>query len=187
MRWNLDTTHAEIEFAVKHLMISTVKGRFKSFSGTGVTNEDGSLKAVTVTIDTTSIDTNASQRDDHLRSADFFDAEHFPKITFSSTGVSHTGSDVVISGDLTIKGMTKPVTLKGEFTAPTKDPWGNARAALAVSATINRKDWGLGWNQLLEAGGVAVGEEVKLSIEVEAVAVKDAAPVAAEELATAAA
>ena len=113
MRWNLDTTHAEVEFAVKHLMISTVKGRFKTFSGTGVSNEDGTLKAVTMSIETPSIDTNAKQRDDHLRSADFFDAEQFPTITFSSTGISHKGSDVAISGDLTIKGVTKQVTLNG--------------------------------------------------------------------------
>jgi len=173
MRWNLDTTHAEVEFAVKHLMISTVKGHFRTFSGTGTTNPDGTLRSVAMSIDTASIDTNAQARDDHLRSADFFDVANHPHITFTSTGVTQKGVDVTIAGDLTIRGTKRPVTLTGEYTAPTKDPWGNPRAALAVSAKINRKDWGLGWNQLLEAGGVAVSEEVKLSVEVEAVAVLD--------------
>lgn len=179
MRWNLDTTHAEVEFAVKHLMISTVKGRFKIFTGVGETAVDGTLKSVEMSIDTASIDTNAQQRDDHLRSADFFDVASHPKITFTSKQVTQQGSDVTIAGDLTIRGTSRPVTLTGEYTAPTKDPWGNPRAALAVSAKINRKDWGLGWNMALEAGGVVVGEEVKLSIEVEAVAAQEAAAVAA--------
>lgn len=179
MRWNLDTTHAEVEFAVKHLMISTVKGRFKTFTGVGETAVDGTLKSVEMSIDTASIDTNAQQRDDHLRSADFFDVASHPKITFTSKQVTQQGSDVTIAGDLTIRGTSRPVTLTGEYTAPTKDPWGNPRAALAVSAKINRKDWGLGWNMALEAGGVVVGEEVKLSIEVEAVAAQEAAAVAA--------
>lgn len=179
MRWNLDTTHAEVEFAVKHLMISTVKGRFKTFTGVGETAVDGTLKSVEMSIDTASIDTNAQQRDDHLRSADFFDVASHPKITFTSKQVTQQGSDVTIAGDLTIRGTSRPVTLTGAYTAPTKDPWGNPRAALAVSAKINRKDWGLGWNMALEAGGVVVGEEVKLSIEAEAVAAAEAAAVAA--------
>ena len=174
MRWNLDTTHAEVEFAVRHLMISTVKGHFRTFSGTGTTNPDGALKSVAMSIDVASIDTNAPPRDEHLRSADFLDAANHPHITFTSTSVTQKGADVTIVGKLTIRGATRPVTLTGEYTAPTKDPWGNPRAALAVSGKINRKDWGLTWNQLLEAGGVAVSEEVKLSVEVEAVAVQDA-------------
>ena len=179
MRWTLDTTHAEVEFAVKHLMISTVKGRFKTFVGSGETNPDGTLQSVEMSIDTASLDTNVQQRDDHLRSADFFDAAGHPKIEFVSKHVAQAGPDVTIVGELTIRGATHPVTLTGEYTSPTKDPWGNARAALVVRGKINRKDWGLGWNQILEAGGVAVGEEVKLSIEVEAVAATVAAPIAA--------
>lgn len=170
MQWTLDSDHAEVEFAVKHLMISTVKGRFKQFSGTGRTAADGTLEAVSMAIDAASIDTNAKQRDEHLRSPDFFAAAAHPTLTFTSTNVKQRGSDVTITGDLTIRGVTKPVTLTGDYTAPTTDPWGKPRAALAVSGKINRRDWGLAWNQALETGGVVVGEEVKLRIEVEAVA-----------------
>ena len=179
MRWNLDTTHAAVEFAVKHLMISTVKGRFKAFTGTGETNPDGTLKSVEISIDAASIDTNVQQRDDHLRSADFFDVATFPGIGFASSTVSQRGADVTITGNLTIRGATHPVTLTGEYTAPSRDPWGNARAALVVSGRINRKEWGLVWNQVLEAGGVAVGEDVKLHIEAEAVAVQETITAAA--------
>ena len=179
MRWNLDTTHAEVGFAVKHLMISTVKGRFKTFTGTGETNPDGTLKSVDMSIDAASIDTNVQQRDDHLRSADFFDAANFPHLAFKSGLITQKGADVTITGDLTIRGATHPVTLTGEYTSPSKDPWGNQRAALAVSGKLNRKDWGLGWNQILEAGGVAVAEEVKLHIEVEAVAAQESVTAAA--------
>lgn len=179
MQWNLDTTHSEVGFAVKHLMISTVRGRFKSFAGTGETNADGTLKSVAMTIDATSIDTNVGQRDDHLRSADFFDVAQFAQLTFQSTAIEQKGSDVIVNGLLTMKGVSKPVTLTGEFTPPTKDPWGNPRAALEVSGKLNRKDWGLGWNQALEAGGVVVSEEVKLTIAAQAVAVVAAVPVAA--------
>ena len=179
MRWNLDTTHAEVGFAVRHLMISTVKGQFRAFTGAGETNPDGTLKAVDMSIDVASIDTNVGPRDDHLRSADFFDAANFPKLTFASTSVVQKGTDVTIAGNLTIRGTTHPVTLTGEYTSPTKDPWGNARAALVVSGKLNRKEWGLEWNQVLEAGGVAVGEEVKLHIEAEAVAVQETTTAAA--------
>lgn len=169
MRWTLDPSHAEVEFAAKHLMISTVKGRFRKFSGTGTTTPDGRLSAVEMEIEAASLDTNVQQRDDHLRSPDFFDAAKHPTLTFRSTRITHVGEDVTIVGDLTIRGNTHPVTLTGEFTAPSTDPWGNPRAALAVSGKINRKQWGLVWNQALEAGGVVVGEDVKLRIEVEAV------------------
>ena len=179
MKWNIDTSHSAADFAVKHLMISTVKGRFSKFDGAGETNPDGTLKSVQMTLDVASIDTNEPKRDEHLRSPDFFDAATHPKITFRSTRVEQTGSDVSITGNLTIRGTTKPVLLLGEFTAPAKDPWGNSRAALAVSAKFSRKEWGLTWNQLLEAGGVAVGDEVRISVEVEAVAVEAEVPVAA--------
>ncbi|MGH7653623.1 MAG: YceI family protein [Gemmatimonadaceae bacterium] len=172
MKWNLDTTHSAAEFAVKHLMISTVKGRFNAFTGSGETNADGTIKSAELSIDAASVNTNVEARDNHLRSADFFDVEKFPKITFKSTKIDHTGTDISITGDLTIHGVTKPVTLKGEFTQPVTDPWGNSRSALAVSTKINRKDWGLKWNQTLEAGGLVVGEEVKINVEFEAVAEK---------------
>ena len=179
MRWNLDTTNAEVEFAVKHLMISTVKGRFKTFAGTGETAQDGTLTAVEMSIDAASIDTNVQQRDDHLRSADFLDVATFPKLTFRSKSIVQQGTEVSVAGNLTIRGVSRPVILTGEYTAPSKDPWGNSRAALVVSGKLNRKDWGLVWNQVLEAGGVAVGEEVKLHIEVEAVAVQETITAAA--------
>ena len=171
MKWNLDTTHSAASFAVKHLMISTVKGQFKKFSGAGETNPDGTLKSVEMTLDVASIDTNENRRDEHLRSADFFDAANHPALTFRSTRIEQKEGDVTITGDLTIRGTTRPVMLKGEFAAPVTDPWGNARSALAVTGKINRKDWGLTWNMALEAGGLMVAEDVRLSIEVEAVAV----------------
>ena len=172
MKWNLDTAHSAAEFAVKHLMISTVKGRFNTFTGSGETGPDGVIKNAELAIDAASINTNVDARDNHLRSADFFDVEKFPKITFKSTKIDHKGTDITITGDLTIHGVTKPVTLKGEFTPPVTDPWGNSRSALAVSTKINRKDWGLHYNQALEAGGWVVGDEVKINVEFEAVAEK---------------
>ena len=179
MKWNLDITHSQAEFSVKHLMISTVRGRFKTLEGSGETNPDGTLKQVELRIDVSSIDTNNSQRDDHLRSPDFFDAAKLPKLTFKSTKIEQAGGDVTITGDLTMKDVTKPVTLKGEFSSPVKDPWGNQRSALNVSGDLNRTDWGLGWNMALEAGGFVVSEKVKLSVEVEAVAVAVETPIAA--------
>ena len=170
MKWNIDVTHSQAEFAVKHLMISTVRGRFKTLSGFGESDAAGTLTNVSLDIDVASIDTNQQQRDDHLRSADFFDVANNPTMTFRSTAISQSGDDIMITGDLTMKGVTKSVTLTGEYSSPVKDPWGNQRAAVNVSAKINRKDWGLEWNMALETGGVVVSEEVKLSIEVQAVA-----------------
>ena len=179
MKWNLDTTHSAAEFAVKHLMISTVKGHFRTFTGTGETDANGILTSATLTIDVNSLSTNVDARDNHLRSPDFFDAANHPRITFVSTAIEQKGTDITITGNLTIRGVTKPVTLKGEITPAVTDPWGNARSALAVTTKINRKDWGLTWNQALEAGGWAVGDEVKISVEFEAVAVPEGAKAAA--------
>lgn len=179
MKWTIDGTHSAAEFAVKHLMISTVKGRFNSFAGEGETNPDGTLKSVHVTIDPASIDTRDEKRDAHLRSPDFFDATGHPTLTFASTRIAQKGSDLSITGDLTMRGVTKSVTLTGEFNAAMTDPWGGTRAGLAVSGKINRKDFGLHWNVALEAGGFVVSEDVRLNIEVEAIAVKDEALVAA--------
>ena len=170
MKWNIDVTHSQAEFAVKHMMISTVRGRFTKLAGFGESDASGKLTSVQMDIETASIDTNQAQRDEHLRSPDFFDAANNPSISFKSTKIEQNGDDISITGDLTMKGVTKPVTLKGEYSSPVKDPWGNQRAALTVSAKINRKDWELGWNMALEAGGVIVSEEVKLSVEVEATA-----------------
>ena len=179
MKWTIDGTHSAAEFAVKHLMISTVKGRFNSFAGEGETNPDGTVKSVSVTIDAATIDTRDEKRDAHLRSPDFFDATGHPTLTFASRRIDQKGSDISITGDLTIRGVTKAVTLTGEYNAPVTDPWGGTRAGLAVSGKINRKDFGLHWNVALEAGGFVVSEDVRLNIEVEAIAVKDEALVAA--------
>ncbi|HEY5220208.1 MAG TPA: YceI family protein [Gemmatimonadaceae bacterium] len=177
--WTIDTTHSTAEFAVKHLMISTVKGRFGKVDGTvSVTDATPAVVAVDVTIPVASIDTREEKRDAHLRSPDFFDAEKFPTITFKSTGFSgSTTAEFQLTGNLTIHGVTRAVTLKGEAAGTVKDPWGGERSGFSAATKINRKDFGLTWNAALEAGGVVVGEEVKISIEVELV--KQAAVAAA--------
>lgn len=170
MQWKLDTTHTQVGFSVKHMAISTVRGRFSKFDGAGETDAGGKLTSATFTIDAASIDTNQEQRDTHLRSADFFDVGNHPTLTFASTRITQHGTDITIEGNFTMHGVTKPVTLKGE-TAPTvKDPWGMQRTALTLEGKLNRKDWGLTWNQALELGGLMVSEDVKLSLELEAVA-----------------
>ncbi len=174
MQWNLDTTHTQVGFSVKHMAISTVRGRFTKFDGSGETNDAGMLTKAAFTIDAASVDTNQTQRDAHLRSADFFDAEQFPTLTFESTSVTRTGSDISITGNFTMHGVTKSLTLKGEMAGVVKDPWGMTRTALTVEGVLNRKEWGLTWNQALELGGLMVSEDVKLHLELEAVA----APVA---------
>jgi polyisoprenoid-binding protein YceI len=174
MQWKLDTTHTQVGFSVKHMAISTVRGRFTKFDGAGQTDASGTIANATFTIDAASIDTNAEQRDHHLRSADFFDAATYPTLTFESTSILQSGSDITITGNFTMRGVTRPVTLKGETGPVVKDPWGMTRTALTLEGRINRKDWGLHWNQALEFGGLMVSEEVKLSIELEAVSVAEA-------------
>jgi polyisoprenoid-binding protein YceI len=174
MQWKLDTTHTQVGFSVKHMAISTVRGRFTKFDGTGETDAAGQLVKATFTIDAASIDTNQEQRDAHLRSADFFDAGQFPTLTFVSTAIRQDGGDITITGDFTMHGVTRSLTLQGETAPVVKDPWGMTRTALTLEAKINRKDWGLTWNQALELGGLMVSEDVKLSIELEAVGVAEA-------------
>ena len=170
MQWKLDTTHTQVGFSVKHMAISTVRGRFTKFDGAGETDDAGALTSARFTIDAASIDTNQEQRDAHLRSADFFDVDQHPTITFASTGVTQAGTDVTITGNFTMHGVTRPLTLTGEAAAVVKDPWGMTRTALTLQGKLNRKEWGLSWNQALELGGLMVSEDVKLSIELEAVA-----------------
>jgi len=167
--WRIDASHSNVEFAVRHLMISTVKGRFAGVEGAVTIDErDPSRSAVDVTIDAASIDTRVEQRDQHLRSADFFEVEKYPAITFKSTHVARNGEGAfAVTGDLTIHGVTRSVTLAVAEEGRTRDPWGNDRVAFSASAKINRKDFGLHWNQVLEAGGVAVGDEIKIAIDVE--------------------
>ena len=168
--WELDQTHTQIGFSVKHLMVTNVRGHFKKFDGKIELDEkDPTKSTVVVNVDTRSIDTNEEKRDAHLRAPDFFDADKFPAMTFKSTKVQKVGKDKYkVIGDLTIRGTTKPVVLLVEGpTKPLKDPWGGTRSGLTATGTINRKDFGLTYNTVLEAGGVAVGEDVKLQIEAE--------------------
>jgi len=170
-KWSIDPSHTGLEFAVRHLGISTVRGRFKKLGGTIDTAEDGTLKSVQVTVDPASIDTGDPKRDEHLRSADFFDVERYPEMTFQSTAVRSQGNGrYAVSGDLHIHGQTRPLTFEVDTTSPVTDPWGNLRAAASGTGKINRKDWGLTWNQTLEFGALLVGEDVKFTLEVEAVA-----------------
>ncbi len=166
----LDAAHSEIGFQVRHLGISTVKGSFGTFDATiEVGGSDLSSLSAAATIDVATIATRNDDRDNHLRSADFFDAENHPQITFKSTSVLSKGDGAfVMNGDLTIRGVTKPVELKGEFLGGAKDPWGNEKIGFEASGKINRTDYGLNWNAVLEAGGLLVAEEVKIVLEIQA-------------------
>ncbi len=168
--WNIDTAHSHAQFKVKHMMISNVKGEFTAVTGSlQYDSENVANSTVQVTIDATTINTREPQRDTHLKSADFFDIEKFPTLTFKSTRVSKKGDgELSVAGDLTIHGVTRTVTFEVEdFTAPMKDPWGNTRIGLSATTKINRKDFGLTWNAALEAGGIVVGEEVTITLDVE--------------------
>ena len=169
--WNIDPSHSHVEFAVRHLMIATVKGRFAEFTGTvQLDPKDLTTAKLEVTINTASVDTRAGDRDNHLRSPDFFDAATWPTLTYVSRKVEKDGDDYRIVGDLTIRGVTREVPLAVTLEGQAKDPWGNQRMAFTAKTKINRTDFGLKWNQALEAGGMLVGEEVKISVDVELVA-----------------
>jgi polyisoprenoid-binding protein YceI len=171
--WVIDPVHSEIGFSVRHLMVSKVKGTFKTFEGAINIAEDPLQSSVTVTIDSASIDTRDEGRDNHLRSTDFFSVDEHGKFTFVSTSVRPSGSDYLVTGDLTIKGVTKPVVLELEFNGVSPDPWGGTRAGFSASTEISRKDFGVDFNIPLEGGGVVVGEKVKINIEIEAVLQQD--------------
>ncbi len=171
--WKLDPTHTLVEFSAKHLMITTVKGRISDFEGTIYTNEkDPKSSSVEVTLKAGSIDTRTDQRDQHLRSADFLNAEKYPEIKFRSTKIEGAREEFKLTGDLTIRDVTRPITLDVRFEGETKDPWGGERVGFSATGKIDRRDFGLTWNQLLETGGVAVGNEIKIVVEVEAVKVQ---------------
>lgn len=171
MSWKIDSAHSKVGFAVRHMMISTVRGTFANPADVEISFDPANLSAAKVkaSIDAASVDTGETARDNHLRSADFFDAEKHPKITFVSTSVKGKGGDVEVTGDLTIRGVTKPIVLQGEVAGPAKDPWGGQRVGFSLSGDIDREAWGLTWNQALEAGGVLVAKKVKLEIEVQLV------------------
>lgn len=179
----IDPTHSEVGFQVKHLGISNVDGRFSDVAGTLTIPEGGGLADMTVetTIQAASIDTRNADRDAHLTSPDFFDAAQFETLTFRSTSVTPTGgSGFQMTGDLTMHGVTKPVTLEGTYAGSAADPQGTRKVAFSATGTINRTEWGLNWNMALEAGGVVVSEEVELTLEIEA---DQQAPVAEAETA----
>ncbi len=164
--WNLDPVHSNLDFSVKHMMISNVKGSFKDFSVNVITNDaDFSNADIDVKIDTGSIHTGQEQREGHLKAPDFFDVEKYPSATFKSTSIERTGNEgeYKIHGDLTIKGITKPVTLDVEFNGAATDPYGNEKAGFDFNTVINRSDYGLNWNAPLETGGVMVSNSVKIS------------------------
>lgn len=162
-KWALDPTHSELQFKVKHLMITTVTGSIKSFSAELESEGDDFTNAsISFSGDISSIDTGNGDRDGHLKSGDFFDAEKYPVISFKSTSVEKDGSDYVVKGDLTIKDVTKPVKLNAEFGGIATDPWGNTKAGFTLSGKVNRTEFGLTWNAALETGGVMVSEEVKI-------------------------
>ncbi len=166
-KWVLDPAHSELMFRVKHLMITNVKGEFKSFTAE-IDHEDFKNAAVKVSVDTSSIFTNNTDRDNHLKSADFFDAENHQVMTFESTSFKQLeDNEFKLIGTLTIKGISKEVTLNVEYGGTIKDPWGNEKAGFSFHGKINRKDWGLNWNAALETGGVMVSDEVKLLGEVQ--------------------
>ncbi|RZK81278.1 MAG: polyisoprenoid-binding protein [Pedobacter sp.] len=166
--WTLDPTHSELQFKVKHLMITTVTGSLNVISATLASESDDFENAtVSFEAETSSINTGNKDRDNHLTSADFFDAETFPKISFTSTSFTKDGDDYVLTGDLTVKSATKPVKLNVEFGGIATDPWGNTKAGFTISGKINRTDFGLSWNAALETGGVMVSEEVKLAGELQ--------------------
>lgn len=168
--WNIDPAHSAAEFKVKHMMISNVKGTFSGLKGTLTLNEaDPPQSSVEASVDLSTVNTGDAQRDGHLKSADFFDVEKFPQMTFKSTAVKVTGpGEHSVTGELTLHGVTKAVTFAVDGpSAPGKDPWGNTKVGLSATTKINRKDFGLGWNSALETGGVLVGEEVTITLEVQ--------------------
>lgn len=177
MAWVIDSAHSEINFSARHMMISTVRGRFEKFSGTVNFDEaEPARTTVDVQIEAASVNTKEAQRDGHLKSPDFFDAEKYPYLTFKSKRVEVKDSHhAKLYGDLTIRDVTKPVVLDVEYAGQAKSPWGTFSAGFSAQTKINREDWGLTWNQALETGGVLVGKEVTISIEVEIV--KQAEPV----------
>ena len=170
-KWLLDPMHSELQFKIKHLMISNVSGSLKNFSAEVETEEeDFTTATVNLTAQMDSISTGNEQRDAHLRNSDFFEVDKYPELIFKSTRVEKADSDTfVLYGALTMKGVTKAVKLNVEFNGVVKDPWGNERAAFSISGKINRADWGVNFNSMLETGGVVLGEEVKLNSEIQVV------------------
>ncbi len=166
--WAIDPAHTVVGFNARHLMVAKVRGSFTTFDGTIHIDDDPAASSVEVTIDAASIDTGVADRDAHLRSPDFLDVENHPTIEFRSTAVRADGDGYQVHGDLTIRGTTRPVTLDMEYLGLARDPWGNDKAMFTATTKIDREDWGLSWNQALETGGLLVGKQVTIELEVQA-------------------
>lgn len=168
--WKLDPTHSEVSFSVRHLAISKVKGKFESFDVTLITADNPLETEIDATIDIKSVNTGQEQRDGHLRTSDFFSADEFPTITFKSTGIREDGDDLLVDGDLTLKGVTKPVTLKTDFGGITTDGYGQTKLGVEATTKIDRTDFGVNWNAATEAGGLTLGNDVTITLDLQFVA-----------------
>ena len=167
-KWNIDPTHSVIGFKIKHMMFTNVKGQFNDYTSEIETDENGLENAkLDFTAKIASVNTNNKDRDNHLISADFFDAEQFPELKFKTTSITGSGSNYKLNGDLELRGVTKPVSLDVEYSGLMQDPRGNTKAGLNINGKLNRKDWGLSYNSALETGGVLIGEDVNLDIELQ--------------------
>ena len=167
--WAIDPSHSDVSFTVRHMMVSKVRGHFSKFEGAITVADDQLASSVSASIDVTSVDTRDEARDNHLRSADFFDAENFPTIDFRSTGVRPAGDGYVVSGELTIHGVSRPVDLVLEFNGVSPDPWGGTRAGFSARTDISRKDFAIDLQMPLDGGGVVIGDKIQIALEVEAV------------------
>jgi len=168
--WNLDTTHTDVSFTARHLMVTKVRGRFPVQSGAVTIAQNPLESSVVAVIDVAGVNSGDNGRDDHLRNSDFFEVETYPTMTFRSTRVQDVGNgEYKVTGDLTIKDVTRPVTLDLEYLGTVTSPWGDQRAGFSATAEISRKDWGLEYNMALEAGGVVIGDKIKLNIDAEAI------------------
>ena len=167
--WKVDAVHSDVSFSVRHMMVSKVRGRFTEFDATIVTADDQQASSVIATVDLTSIDTGNEQRDNHLRSADFFEVEKYPTMTYRSSGLRPNGENWIVDGELTLHGVTRPVTLALELNGFTGDPYGGKRAGFSATAEINRRDFGVDISMPMDGGGVVVGDKISISLEIEAV------------------
>ena len=172
-RWNMDPEHSTIEFRVTHMVVSKTAGRFTDYAGfIDMDAEIGAVKAIEATIKAGSVNTNHEKRDTHLRNADFLDVEHYPTITFKMKSYKKTAEGYMAVGDLTLHGVTKEITLAGHYNGTMKDPWGNTRAGFSAEGKLNRKDFGLVWNKTLDSGGLIVGDEVQIRLDIECIKAK---------------
>ena len=167
--WAIDPTHTTVEFIGRHLVFTKVRGRFTGVSGAVTVADDPNASSVEITLDAASITTGTPDRDAHLKSADFFDVESYTDITFKSTSVEWKGHEGTVTGDLTVRGVSKPITLDVDLTGVVTDPWGGDRAVFSASGEVDREDWGLTWNMALESGGVLVSKKIRFEIETELV------------------